>query len=72
MQSQLEDYCCLLSGGTLISDVTWALEDIKSFSQTSVRAHLDIYKKTIREHKTKTKCNKAWKPEHSFHLLPSE
>lgn len=55
MQSQLEDYCCLLSGGTLISDGTWALEDIKSFSQTLVRAHLDIYKKTIREHKTKTK-----------------
>lgn len=55
MQNQLEDCRCLLSGGTLISDVTWALEDIKSFSQTSERAHLDIYKKTIREHKTQNK-----------------
>lgn len=55
MQSQLGDYCCLLSRGTLISDVTWALEDIKSFSQTLVRAHIDIYKKTRREQKTKTK-----------------
>lgn len=73
MQSQLEDYCCLLSGSTLISDVTWALEDIKSFYPTSVRAHLDIYKKRhkrTQNKKTKQKCNKAWKPEHSFHLLP--
>ena len=40
--SQLENSWCLLSNGSVTSDVTWALEDIKSFSSHSVKAHLHI------------------------------
>lgn len=59
IQSQSEDYWCLLSRGTLISDVIWASEDIKSFfsdfSESTLRHLQENHKKRMQE---KRKCKK--------------
>lgn len=59
IQSQSEDYWCLLSRGTLISDVIWTSEDIKpffsNFSENTLKHLQESHKKSTQQKRKKTK-----------------